>query len=88
MVIWKEEIRIDHNGSEISLPKGSVVIDADFQSQHLVIWFMCDEKTTDYENREFFTYMTGQVFQQKNIKHIKTLTSGFLVFHLFEKEQM
>lgn len=77
------------NGDEtvINIKSGSKLLHIDTQDDQLSVWF---ELPLDHENaiiRTFKTIYTGTIFDDTELKHIKTVVfpNRYFVVHIYEK---
>ena len=83
--IWKFQLEGPDN--TIDLPKGSWVIDAQFQAgSGICIWAVVDTITKEKDTRRFRVIGTGHDFDWDffDMQHIDTIQVDGLVWHIFE----
>lgn len=68
----------------LQLPKGSIPLSVGVQHDELVLWVMVNEFEDDLEYK-FRLLITGEDFDETNLKFIGTIQLNGLVYHLFHE---
>lgn len=85
--IFKYEIEISGDDTEIEMPKGSTPISIQMQFGKICMWVVVDEvkiKDEDTERRLFTVVGTGHRFDADGLNYLSTVQYNGLVWHVFE----
>ena len=67
---------------DIELPVIHTILDVQKQYDNIVMWAVVDDER-ELITKRFYIYGTGATLNEYH-KHIKSIISGSLVFHIFE----
>ncbi len=92
--IWKKQLFLNGSVQNIQIPKGSEILNIQFQGDLPTIWFLVPDTQAENQKRKFIIYLTGQEIQEMysplypekplDQNHIGTLQRSGLVYHIFE----
>ena len=80
--IYKYQIT-DANQGKIMMPKGAVIISAQYQNGIPTIWAVVDINQ-ELTERRFDIYGTGMHVDMRGRCHLATVQDGIYVWHIFE----
>lgn len=93
MIIYKYELPTVANGLRaamlVSMPIGAKFLSLQMQNGIAVMWFQCNPQPGAYEDRMFFSLLTGQDagIMQSDIQYLGTVQhdNGDFVVHWYER---